>query len=77
MNRDIGCRATYPRCTRGCPSSEAHRAVFAALSRKPGVVVVKQQKSSKINYEKLQNIFRSNIIGLLDKKNDDDCHVSL
>jgi len=33
--------------------------------------------SFKINYEKLQKIFRSNIIGLLDKKNDDDCHVSL
>lgn len=47
-----GCHSIYPRCSMGCSSPAHHRAIFAAISNKPKVVIEKK-KSSKINYEAL------------------------
>jgi hypothetical protein len=55
------CQKLYPNCHRGCPSVEAHRALFACINKKEKKVnphTSIPSPSPKINYQKLQEFIK-------------------
>jgi hypothetical protein len=54
MNNPTGCHGQYPNCRLHCPSPQAHRAMFVALTTTKRISSAPPARSPKIDYDKLQ-----------------------